>query len=67
MISVDRPLNPAERRFIQTSIDTIYHDFKSRVATGRKMSMEMVDSIAQGRVWTGERALKIGLVDQLGK
>lgn len=66
MISIDRPLNEAERRFIQTSVDTIYFDFKSRVASGRKMSMSMVDSIAQGRVWTGERALKIGLVDKLG-
>lgn len=66
MISIDRPLSEGEKKFIQNSIDTIYHDFKSRVATGRKLSMEMVDSIAQGRVWTGERALKIGLVDKLG-
>ena len=66
MISIDRPMNDGEKLFIQHSIDTIYHDFKLRVATGRKLPMEIVDSIAQGRVWTGERALKIGLVDRLG-
>ena len=66
MISIDRPLSEGEKMFIQQSIDTVYHDFKSRVATGRKLSMEFVDSIAQGRVWTGERARQIGLVDRLG-
>jgi protease-4 len=66
MISIDRPLNEGERMIIQNSIDTIYFDFKSRVAKGRKMSMEMVDSIAQGRVWTGQRALTVGLVDKIG-
>lgn len=66
MISIDRPLSEGEKLFIQQSIDTVYHDFKSRVATGRKLSMEFVDSIAQGRVWTGERARQIGLVDRVG-
>ncbi len=66
MPSVNRPLNAAESLFVQQSIDTIYHVFKSRVSEGRKLSMEVVDSIAQGRVWTGKRALEIGLVDRLG-
>ncbi|MCY7420892.1 MAG: signal peptide peptidase SppA [Chitinophagaceae bacterium] len=66
MISIDRPLSAGEKMFIQQAIDTIYHDFKSRVATGRKLSMAFVDSIAQGRVWTGERAKQIGLVDRVG-
>lgn len=66
MISIDRPLSAGEKMFIQQSIDTVYHDFKSRVATGRKLSMDFVDSIAQGRVWTGERAKQIGLVDRIG-
>jgi protease-4 len=66
MPSVSRPLNEVEKRFIQNSVDTIYHTFKTRVSEGRKKSMVDVDSIAQGRVWTGERALSIGLVDKLG-
>lgn len=64
--SISRPLNDAEKRFIQNSVDTIYHTFKDRVATGRKISMVQVDSIAQGRVWTGKRAIEIGLVDKIG-
>lgn len=64
--SIGRPLNAAEKVFIQNSIDTIYTTFKSRVAQGRRLSPQIVDSIAQGRVWTGQRALQIGLVDKLG-
>jgi protease-4 len=66
MPNVSRPLNDAEKRFVQNSIDTIYNDFKTRVAEGRKKSVVYIDSIAQGRVWTGERAVSIGLVDKLG-
>ncbi|MDB5249603.1 MAG: sppA [Segetibacter sp.] len=66
MPSLSRSLNPAEKLFIQNSIDTIYATFKGRVAEGRKLSPEIVDSIAQGRVWTGQRALQIKLVDKLG-
>ena len=61
-----RPLNAAERVFLQNDVDTIYHTFLSRVAAGRRMSVAMVDSIGQGRVWTGEKGLQIGLVDKLG-
>lgn len=61
-----RPLTTGEKQIIQASIDTIYHDFKSRVAEGRKKDIQLVDSIAQGRVWTGARAMQIGLVDRLG-
>jgi protease-4 len=66
MPSINRPLNEAEKKFIQNSVDTIYHTFKTRVSEGRKKPMAHVDSIAQGRVWTGKRALSIGLVDKLG-
>lgn len=66
MPSASRPLNAAEKHFIQNTIDTIYNTFKERVAEGRKLSLQAVDSIAQGRVWTGQRALQIGLVDKLG-
>jgi protease-4 len=61
-----RPLTAEEGVMMQRSIDTIYAKFKGRVATGRKLSPEVVDSIAQGRVWTGGKALELGLVDGLG-
>lgn len=55
-----------EGKIIQEMIDTTYQNFLQRVATGRKMTLAQVDSIAQGRVWTGTKALEIGLVDELG-
>lgn len=64
--TMSRPLTPAEGARMQAIIDTIYLTFKSRVATGRRIDVAMVDSIAQGRVWTGTDALSIGLVDGLG-
>jgi protease-4 len=64
--SVSRPLSPDEAERMQASIDTFYSMFKSRVSTGRKISVDEVDSIAQGRVWTGTAALGIHLVDALG-
>lgn len=64
--SISRPLTPAEKLIIQAEVDTVYHTFKSRVSEGRKKDPAYIDSIAQGRVWTGERALQIGLVDRLG-
>jgi protease-4 len=64
--SPDRPLNEAERKVIQNAVDRVYADFINRVAEGRKMTEAQVDSIAQGRVWSGADAKKIGLVDELG-
>lgn len=64
--TVTRPMSAAERDVIQGMINRTYESFVNKVAAGRKMSFEGVDSIAQGRVWTGEDALKNGLVDQLG-
>ncbi len=66
MGELSRPLTPGEKRLFQSSVDTVYAVFKNRVAKGRKLPKETVDSIAQGRVWTGSAALKIGLVDALG-
>ncbi len=66
MMSINRPLNAAESLFVQNSVDTIYADFKTRVSEGRKIAIAQVDSIAQGRVWTGQRAIQIGLVDKIG-
>ena len=66
MGSGDRPLNETEKRFFQAGTDSIYHVFKTRVSNGRKRSIEYIDSIAQGRVWTGARGIGVGLVDRIG-
>ena len=64
--AVYRPLEENERRMVQTSIDMIYSKFKQRVADGRKKDTAYIETIAQGRVWTGARAREIGLVDYIG-
>lgn len=64
--SAFEPLNDSQRGFIKESIVDIYKLFTSRVATGRNLSPEKVEEIAQGRVWTGIDALERGLVDELG-
>lgn len=61
-----RPMTAEEGAMMQRGVDSIYALFKRRVANGRKMSEADVDSIAQGRVWTGIAAKKNGLVDGLG-
>lgn len=66
MGSSNRPLTETEKRFFQAGTDSIYHTFKSRVADGRKKDMLYIDSIAQGRVWTGIRGVQVGLVDRVG-
>ncbi|GAO43637.1 signal peptide peptidase SppA [Flavihumibacter petaseus] len=64
--SIAEPLNETERRFFQSDVDSIYHTFLTRVADGRKKTIAEIDSIGQGRVWTGSRAVRIGLVDRIG-
>ncbi|HXB06189.1 MAG TPA: signal peptide peptidase SppA, partial [Puia sp.] len=66
ILTTTRPLTTYERGVVQNVIDTIYHDFKSRVADGRKMDIRLVDSIAQGRVWSGTLGRSLGLVDRIG-
>lgn len=66
MGGIDKPLNDFEKRFFQSSVDSIYHTFKTRVSNGRKKPMDNVDSLAQGRVWTGTHANSNGLVDRIG-
>lgn len=61
-----RPMTADESQRMQASVDHIYTIFKSRVAKGRRMDINLVDSFAQGRVWSGRDALRIGLVDALG-
>jgi len=64
--TVTRPLNTMEQKMLQSGVDSIYHTFKTRVAKGRKKSMDYLDSIAQGRVWLGSDAINVGLVDRIG-
>lgn len=58
--------SPAQRQLLQHNIDSFYQIFVSKVAEGRHKSYAEIDKIAQGRVWTGNQGLKIGLVDRLG-
>ncbi len=64
--TIDRDLSPAENRLMIAQIDRVYGTFKERVAEGRGMSIARVDSLGQGRVYSGEDALELGLVDALG-
>ena len=66
MLSLTRPFDAGETAWMQVYVDDIYNSFVSIVAQGRDMTFEAVDEIAQGRVWTGADALKIGLVDEIG-
>jgi len=63
------PFVPMDEKFktvTQEGVENVYKTFVSHVAQGRKMTVAQVDSIGQGRVWTGSQALKIGLVDKIG-
>lgn len=60
------PKNEAELAVIQQGVDKIYELFLERVSQGRKMPINKVAEIAQGRVWSGKKAQKIGLVDEIG-
>jgi protease IV len=66
IMSPTRMVSPAESLIIQREIERIYDNFISHVAKGRKMTKAQVDSIGQGRVWSGIDAKRIGLVDVLG-
>lgn len=64
--AMGRPFNETESALLQSYIEKGYDLFTGRVADGRGMAQDSVKAIAEGRVWTGEQALNIGLVDQLG-
>ena len=66
MPSFYRKMTPFEAGLMQNYVENTYQTFLSHVADGRKMQTVAVDSIGQGRVWSGENALTIGLVDQFG-
>jgi protease-4 len=62
----DDPYTDSERERLQTSLDSIYEEFKSLVAEGRSLDPAVVEQLARGRIWTGAQALERGLVDALG-
>lgn len=61
-----KQLSGYQLKVVQNEIADIYATFKQHVAEGRGMSIEQVETIAQGRVWTGKQAMEVGLVDELG-
>jgi protease-4 len=63
---VSRPLSPEEKALLQKSVNHGYDSFTKAVANGRGKTQEYINSIGQGRVWTGSQALQNGLVDKLG-
>ncbi len=64
--SLFEPMQESFKNQIQESIEETYQTFLQRVSEGRNMTMAQVDSVAQGRVWSGTEALEVGLVDELG-
>lgn len=66
MSSLYRPKSPQELAILQKSVDKIYDQFLTKVAESRKLPKPKVAEIAQGRVWSGQEAKKLGLVDELG-
>jgi len=65
-ISINRSFTPEEHDLMQNYVNRGYELFVKRCAQGRKMKVEQIKAIAEGRVWTGEDAIKIGLVDKIG-
>jgi protease IV len=66
IFQLSRPMSNNAKKIIQAGVDHTYSQFLAIVAEARSSSIEEVDLIAQGRVWTGKKALDLGLVDQLG-
>jgi protease-4 len=64
--STNAPFTPEQHAQVEAEADLLYQDFVRRVADGRGMSVDAVDAVARGRVWTGADALERGLVDELG-
>ena len=65
-MSSGRLMDEMERAKVQASVEDVYALFMQRVAQGRNLSVEHVDSVGQGRVWAGKDAISLGLVDELG-
>ncbi len=66
MWSADRPFTDGERARLEAGLDAVYDAFKARVETGRSLTPAAVEAAARGRVWAGDHAHRLGLVDELG-
>jgi len=66
MLTISRPKTPEELAIFQKLVDWIYNEFTTKVAKARKLDIDRVREIAQGRVWSGTEARKLGLVDEVG-
>lgn len=66
LAAFDRPMTPEEREILQGMLDDIHLQFKEAVAASRNLSLEKLEPLADGRVYTGRKALDLGLVDELG-
>ena len=66
LMSEARAFDPDERRAIRGQMEAIYETFLARVGAGRKMSRAQLEKVARGRIWSGLRALELGLVDEIG-
>jgi protease-4 len=66
LFSAQQNFTPAQREYIEKSLQETYAEFTKGVAEGRKMSVDAVDKIGKGRVWSGSQAKDLGLVDELG-
>ncbi len=65
-LTITRPKTSEEMAIVQESVDWVYDQFISKVTEGRRLERKTVEEIAQGRVWSGAEALKLGLVDEIG-
>ncbi|WP_025436291.1 signal peptide peptidase SppA [Peptoclostridium acidaminophilum] len=65
-LDLSKGLSADEEALLQKSIENVYAEFKQRVSSGRNMDMEKLEGYAQGRVWTGDKAVEIGLADEVG-
>jgi protease-4 len=65
-IPITRPMSDGEKKIITHDIESIYSTFITHVSEGRKMTVAQIDSIGQGRVWSGADAKRIGLIDEFG-
>ncbi len=66
IMSTARPMTPEEREILQTMVNEMYEEFLTVVSTGRKIPMDKVRALADGRVYTGKQAKALGLVDEIG-
>ena len=66
IMSADRPMTPEEQQILQNMVNQMFENFVAVIAEGRKMDIAKVKTLADGRVYTGQQAQAVGLVDELG-